>query len=49
MISKLSDEPLSAKQHFFNIKGKGMNVWHIREPDRQTESFSLPEMKGNVL
>lgn len=47
MISKL--QAMGAEPHFFNIKGKGTNVWHLPEGEEQTEKFDLPEMRGDVL
>ena len=47
MISRI--QSLGGEAHFFNIKGKGTNVWHLPEGEEQTEKFDLPEMKGDVL
>jgi len=48
MISRIQSI-LKGNTHFFNIRGRGVNVWYIPEPDQQTESFDLPEMKGDIL
>ena len=37
-LKKLEGEP-----YFFNIKGKGVNVWHIKEFTAQSEPHNLPE------
>ena len=49
MISKLQNAPLHAAQHFFKIKGKGLNTWHVALPEQQDEPFDLPKMEGDVL
>jgi len=49
MISKLQGDELKAKHHFFKIKGKGVNVWYLAEPEQQEEPFELPKMEGDVL
>ena len=32
------------RHDFFNIKGKGVNVWSLPEFDKQTESFDTPDL-----
>lgn len=34
---------------FFNLKGKGVNVWCIPAPERQTEGFETPRMPTDPL
>ena len=40
---------MGGESHFFNIKGKGVNVWHIPEFQTQTESHTLPEFNDSPL
>jgi hypothetical protein len=40
---------MGGEAHFFNIKGKGVNVWHIPEFQVQTESHTLPEFNDSPL
>jgi len=40
---------LDGKAHFFNVKGKGINVWHIPEFEIQTESHDLPNFRDNPI
>ena len=40
---------MGGDSYFFNIKGKGANVWHIPEFQVQTESHNLPEFDDSVL
>ena len=49
MVSHLHDAPFNANHHFFKIKGKGVNVWHVGEPEQQEEPFDLPKMDKQVL
>jgi len=50
IVSRLSSLDIQAQSHFFKIKGRGVNCWHIPElEDEQSESFSLPEMGEEVL
>ena len=49
IVSKMTTGDMNAKHHYFNIKGRGANVWYMNEPDEQTEKFDLPEMVGDVL
>ena len=39
---------MGGKPHFFNLKGKGVNVWHIPEFDVQKESFTLPSNEEDI-
>ena len=41
LTSKLKQ--LEGEPYFFNIKGKGVNVWHINEFITQSEPHDLPE------
>mgnify|MGYP003131841460 FL=1 len=41
LTSKLKQ--LEGEPYFFNIKGKGVNVWHINEFTTQSEPHDLPE------
>jgi|TARA_R110000824_G_scaffold1371_11_gene6955 hypothetical protein len=47
LTSKLKQ--LDGEPHFFNIKGKGVNVWFIEEFKAQTESHNLPDFNDNLL
>ena len=47
MVSRI--QAMGGESHFFNIKGRGTNVWHLPEGEVQTEKFELPEMRGDVL
>jgi hypothetical protein len=47
--AKLDSEVVGGKTHFFKIRGRGVNVWHIPEPEQQVGSFNLPDMGGDVL
>ena len=49
IVSRLSGDKVQAKSHFFRIKGKGVNCWHIDVPEEQNESFSIPNMDEDVL
>ena len=40
---------LEGEPYFFNIKGKGVNVWHIDEFKAQDEPHDLPDFKDNLL
>ena len=40
---------LGGKSHFFNIKGKGANVWHISEFEAQVESHALPDFDESPI
>ena len=40
---------MGGESHFFNIKGKGVNVWHIPQFQTQTESHTLPEFNDSPL
>ena len=40
---------MDGKPHFFNIKGRGVNVWYIHEFISQTESHDLPEFNENPI
>jgi hypothetical protein len=40
---------LGGESHFFNIKGKGANVWHISEFEAQSEPHTLPDFNDSVL
>ena len=41
LTARLRD--VKGDSYFFNIKGKGVNVWHIPEFESQNESHELPE------
>ena len=47
LTSKLKQ--MGGKPHFFNIKGRGVNVWYINEFISQTESHDLPEFNENPI
>ena len=47
LTSKLKQ--LRGEPYFFNIKGKGVNVWFIEEFKVQDEPHDLPEFKDNLL
>ena len=47
LTSKLKQ--LNGEPYFFNIKGKGVNVWHIDEFKAQDESHDLPEFDDNPI
>ena len=47
LTSKLKQ--LDGEPYFFNIKGKGVNVWHIPEFQVQNESHELPEFNESPL
>ena len=47
LTSKLKQ--LHGEPHFFNIKGRGVNVWYIEEFKAQDESHDLPEFNDNLL
>ena len=49
ITSKLGSRDIEARPHFFKIKGRGVNVWHLREPDELDGTFELPEMGEDVL
>ena len=40
---------MHGEPHFFNIKGRGVNVWFIEEFKTQDEPHDLPEFKDNLL
>ena len=40
---------IGGDSYFFNIKGKGANVWHIPEFQVQTESHNLPDFDDSIL
>ena len=40
---------MEGSPHFFNIKGRGANVWCIHEFETQTESHDLPEFNENPI
>ena len=40
---------MGGDSYFFNIKGKGANVWHIPQFEAQTESHDLPDFDDSVL
>ena len=40
---------LDGKAHFFNVKGKGINVWHIPEFEVQIDSHTLPDFRDTPL
>jgi len=40
---------LGGESFFFNIKGKGTNVWHISEYETQIEPHDLPEFNENPI
>jgi hypothetical protein len=47
LTSKLKQ--MHGEPHFFNIKGRGVNVWFIEEFKTQDEPHDLPEFKDNLL
>ena len=47
LTSKLKQ--MEGSPHFFNIKGRGVNVWCINEFATQTESHDLPEFNENPI
>ena len=49
IITKLTAKEIGCQSHFFKIKGKGTNVWHVQEFEHMSEGFELPEMGGDVL
>lgn len=49
ITSKLGSRDIEARPHFFKIKGRGVNVWHVSEPDTLDGTFELPEMGENAL
>ncbi len=49
MIARLTSTTVDAQGHFFKIKGKGVNVFHISEPEDMDEPFGLPDMGEKVL
>ena len=49
IISRLTNGQISAVSHFFKIKGKGVNVWYMSEPESIDSLFTLPSMGGDVL
>jgi len=40
---------IGAENLFMRVAGRGVNLWHIPEPEAQIEPFKLPQMKGDVL
>ena len=40
---------LGGEPYFFNIKGKGANVWHIAEYEIQVEPHDLPDFNDNPI
>jgi hypothetical protein len=40
-------EKIGAGHHFFNIKGRGINTWHIPPFPEQTEAFDEPDLTGH--
>lgn len=49
MISRLTSTTMDARSHFFKIKGKGVNVYHIDEPEDIDDPYALPDMGEKVL
>ena len=49
IISRLTNGQINAVSHFFKIKGKGVNVWYMAEPEVINGPFELPEMGKDVL
>ena len=49
MTSRLQGMPFIGKSHFMKIKGRGVNVYHLRVPEEQDGTFDLPEMTGDVI
>jgi len=49
IITRLQSDVFEGKPYFFNIKGKGINVWHIKEQEKQTEPYDLPDMQEDTL
>jgi hypothetical protein len=47
LTSKLKQ--LQGQPFFFNIKGRGVNVWFIEEFKAQEEPHDLPDFKDNPL
>ena len=47
LTSKLKQ--LHGEPHFFNIKGRGVNVWYIEEFKAQDEPHDLPDFNDNLL
>lgn len=38
-----------AQNHFFNVKGKGLNVWSVSEFEQQKEDFDIPDFGSNEI
>ena len=49
IITHLTNGSVRAVSHFFKIKGKGVNVWYMSEPEPLDGPFALPDMGGDVL
>ena len=47
LTSKLKQH--HGQPHFFNMKGRGVNVWYIEEFKAQDEPHDLPEFNDNLL
>ena len=47
LTSKLKQ--LHGEPYFFNIKGKGINVWYIDEFIAQDEEHDLPDFNDSLL
>ena len=47
LTARLRD--VKGDSYFFNIKGKGVNVWHIPEFESQNESHELPEFNESPI
>tara|TARA_R110002020_G_scaffold103231_1_gene241711 strand:- start:2299 stop:3822 length:1524 start_codon:yes stop_codon:yes gene_type:complete len=47
LTSKLKQ--LHGEPHFFNIKGRGVNVWFIQEFETQDQPHDLPDFNDNLL
>ena len=47
IAARLQD--MNAEHIFFNMKGRGVNVWFIEEFKTQDEPHDLPEFKDNLL
>jgi hypothetical protein len=36
-----------AEHHFFNVKGKGINIWAISEFEKHDGNFDTPDIEGS--
>ena len=47
LTAKLKD--FGGNSHFFNIKGRGANVWHIDDFETQIEVHELPTFDERII